>query len=126
MATEENKTLVRRIYEAANAGDYEAVRRLTTPECGEWLVPAIRSGKAQFDAPWQVLDMIAEGEQVAVHWKREGTHTGEFHGIAPTGKSAAFDGIRIWRIAGGKVAGSTAATNNLGLVRELSTAAATG
>jgi predicted ester cyclase len=125
MTTAENKALVRQLYEAANAGDYAAMRRLTTPEYGEQLVTATQAAKAQFDAPWQVLDVVAEGEQVAVHWKREGTHTGAFHGLAPTGKPAAFDGIRLFRLAGGKVAASVGATNTLELVRALSAAPAT-
>jgi predicted ester cyclase len=126
MGAEANKALVRRLYEAVNAGDEAAIRDLTTPEFAERLLGAVRSGRAQFDAPWQVLDLIAEGDRVAVHWKREGTHTGEVYGVAPTGKRVAFDGVRVWHLAGGKIAGTIWTRNPVDLLRELSGTPAAG
>ena len=126
MGADENKALVRRLYEAVNAGDEAAVRDLAAPEFAERLLAAVRSGRAQFDAPWQVLDLIAEGDRVAVHWKREGTHTGEYNGIAPTGKRVAFDGVRVWQLAEGKIAGTIWTRNPVELFRELSAAPPTG
>ena len=126
MGADENKAVVRRLYEAVNAGDEAAVRDLTTPGFAERLLAAVRSGRAQFDAPWQVLDLIAEGDQVAVHWKREGTHTGEVYGLAPTGKQVAFDGVRVWQLAEGKIAGTIWTRNTVDLFRELSAASTSG
>ncbi|MFQ5621571.1 MAG: ester cyclase [Candidatus Nanoarchaeia archaeon] len=31
------------------------------------------------------------------------THTGEYRGLAPTGKKVTYTGVGIWRIADGKI-----------------------
>jgi predicted ester cyclase len=48
-------------------------------------------------------EMVAEGDLVAYRWTMNGTHQGEFHGIAPTGKPVQFTGITIVRFADGKI-----------------------
>jgi hypothetical protein len=46
MSLEDNKALIRRLYDAANARDYETLRNRSTPEFGDWLAGAVRSGTA--------------------------------------------------------------------------------
>jgi steroid delta-isomerase-like uncharacterized protein len=48
-------------------------------------------------------DMIAEGDKVVYHTTLKGTHTGEFMGIPPTGKSAIIHDFTLLRIAEGKI-----------------------
>jgi hypothetical protein len=50
--TEAYKVMIRRLYEAANAGDDEGVRCVTTTEYGAALVAGISRDRAQFGAPW--------------------------------------------------------------------------
>jgi predicted ester cyclase len=55
------------------------------------------------DLQISALDLIAEGDKVAVRVEASGTHTGEMMGIAATGKRFAMAGIFIRRLAGGKI-----------------------
>lgn len=48
-----------------------------------------------------------------------GTHTGEFFGIPPTGKSVTFSGMHLMRIADGKIAEHWGNNDDLGLMRQL-------
>lgn len=72
--------------------------------CKEWaegVRVANRQGFPDFDIA--VEDLVAEGEKVAKRWVFRGTHSGEFGGIAPTGKRVTMRGITLYRVAGGKV-----------------------
>jgi steroid delta-isomerase-like uncharacterized protein len=51
-----------------------------------------------------VEDMIAEGDKVVGRNSVTGTHQGEYMGLAPSGKSVAYDEIFIFRFAGGRIA----------------------
>ena len=59
--------------------------------------------KAIPDLKVRIGEMIAEGDRVAYTWTMQGTHQGEFAGIAPTGKPATMTGITIVRFANGKI-----------------------
>ena len=119
MSAEDNKALIRRLYDAANARDYDTLREHSTPEIGEWLVGAIRSSFERFDAPWEVLDVLGDGDKVAVQWRREGVHNGSFMGVPANGQRISMDGVRIWRFENGKLAESFAATNQAPALRQL-------
>jgi len=47
--------------------------------------------------------LFADGDVVILRWTFRGTHTGEFNGIAPTGRSVTATGVDILRIADGKI-----------------------
>ena len=55
------------------------------------------------DAHFNIEDMIAEGDKVAMRYTFSGTHKGDYMGIASTGKQVTATGISVSRIAGGKV-----------------------
>lgn len=55
------------------------------------------------DLKVELGEMIAEGDKVAYSWTMNGTHQGEYHGIAPTSKPVKFTGITIIRFADGKI-----------------------
>jgi predicted ester cyclase len=50
-----------------------------------------------------VEGMIAEGDQVAVHFSSRGTHSGQWIDFAPTGKSVQYTGMTLARIDGDKI-----------------------
>ena len=50
-----------------------------------------------------IEDQIAEGDKVVTRVTFQGTHRGEYRGVAPTGKQVRYSGIAIDRIVDGKV-----------------------
>lgn len=135
MSAEENKTLIRRYFEAidaaceaGNAGildEFLAPDFVThTPFPG---VPPTREGAKQVfmafvaSAPGThvVEDLIAEGDRVAARITADGTHEGELLGIPRTGKQIRMTGMTIWRIADGKIVEHWSEMNVLDLMRQL-------
>jgi predicted ester cyclase len=53
------------------------------------------------DAHCEVGDLIAEGDRVAWSVRATGTHTGEFMGIPPTGRSIDFESLNIGEFRNG-------------------------
>lgn len=51
-----------------------------------------------------IRDIIAEGDKVAAHIGLEGTHTGGFMGVTPTGKRVTTELFESVRIEGDKIA----------------------
>ncbi|WGV23158.1 ester cyclase [Halotia branconii] len=50
-----------------------------------------------------VLMQIAEGDLVSTRWEFTAIHTGEYIGLAPTGKEVTWTGIEIDRFEDGKI-----------------------
>jgi predicted ester cyclase len=67
----------------------------------------------------RIDDLIAEEDKVAARLLFSGTHQGPFRDFAPTGHLVSFGAIRIYQLAGGKVTGSWAYQDTLGLVQQL-------
>ncbi|HET7488713.1 MAG TPA: ester cyclase [Acidimicrobiales bacterium] len=103
----DNKATVQRMFdEIVNLGKLDLVDELFDPdfrtvtpqgtmdrEGFKAYVAAWRAGFA--DVHCEVDDLIAEGDRVAWSVRATGTHTGEFLGIAPTGRSVDFDSLNI-------------------------------
>ena len=51
-----------------------------------------------------VTDLVAGDDKVMLVTRGTGTHLGELMGIGPTGRHVTFTGMRIFRIADGKIA----------------------
>lgn len=76
-------------------GDYEGPERMKTV-VESWLAAfpdLIVTNKA----------VISEGDLVVIQWKAEGTHLGEFKGIAPTGIRVSYEGVTIYKINMNKI-----------------------
>jgi predicted ester cyclase len=72
------------------------------------------------DIQQTIEDVIAEGDRVMYRATLNGTHTGEFLGIPPTGKSAKnINGFTLLRFAKGKVVERWYETNLLELMKQL-------
>ena len=74
--------------------------------------------------PWsnQVLeerDVIEGEEAVVTRFHVEATHTGEFLGIAPTGRRIEWDAVNIVRVHGDKVVGQWAQPDLWGMHHQL-------
>lgn len=133
MSTEENKALVRRIYEEVlNKGDLHVVDDLyateyvyTSPGAPESRGPEgfkqrVRMLQTAFpDLRFNLEQIIAEGESVVSRWTGHGTHQGDFRGIPPTNKQVIVTGIIIHRLVGGKFVEGREELDALGLLQQL-------
>lgn len=71
------------------------------------------------DTHHTIEDLLAVDDRVVARLTMRGTHRGEFHGIAPTGREVTFTAIVIYRIDAGKVAESWGEIDVLRLIRQL-------
>ena len=66
--------------------------------------------KSFSDIRWDMVDMVAEDDKVAVSWICSGTHDGDFMGLAPTGKKVSFSVMNFYYFnADGKIISDVAA-----------------
>jgi predicted ester cyclase len=114
MSTEDNKTLIRRLYdEVVSAGDLaaadalvaEAIINHNSGERGLALykqhIAGIRTTFPDFRVT--IEDLSAEGDKVVARVTGRGTHLGVWQGIVPTGKQVTITAINIERIVDGKL-----------------------
>jgi len=129
MSLEENKALIRGLYEAYNkhnvalldkfiAPDYvhhaQKLRGLESVKQYETMVY-----KGFSDLHDTIEDIIAEEDKVWVRVKVTGTHKGEYRGLAPTGKKITVTYVGIHRIADGKVVERWSVYDMLDFYRQL-------
>jgi len=129
MSLEENKAIVRNWYEAFNKRNLALAYELIAPNYinhtlqlrgREDVKKSITMLIKGFpDLHTTIEDIIAEGDKVWTLFTDTGTHTGEYRGLAPTGKKITFTGIRIWRIVDGKVVERTSVYDFLDLHKKL-------
>ncbi|MEV0979177.1 ester cyclase [Streptomyces sp. NPDC049915] len=50
-----------------------------------------------FRLAFRIEDQIAQGDRVCTRWTCDATHTGEFMGLAPTGRQATMTGTTVFR-----------------------------
>jgi predicted ester cyclase len=82
-----------------------------------FLFEVLRKGFPDIRA--EILDQIAEGDKVTTRKVLRGTHTGDFMGIAPTGREVSINVIDIIRLRDGKYAGHWAASDLAEVARAL-------
>jgi predicted ester cyclase len=116
MSAEENKKVIRRVWEEAmNKGNLAVADEVMAanyvfhgpggvdakgPEGFKQYITIYRT--AFPDLHCTIDDMVAEGDKVVSRFTLRGTHKGDLMGIAPTGKKAEIMGIAMNRFAGGK------------------------
>ncbi|MDP2662915.1 MAG: ester cyclase, partial [Dehalococcoidia bacterium] len=82
--------------------------------------------KAFPDMQVKVEDEILEGELLVERWSSTCTHTGEFMGLPPTGKSLSLTGISVVRLSGDKIAESWENYDAIGMLQQLGAAPTPG
>lgn len=130
--SEETKKIVLRQIEALNAGDLDAAEALTHPDFfNHEAVSSRANGPQGLRATFanlrssfagfrlEPLDVIAEGDKVAVRARVSGRHVGEFAGMQPTGREFSVQHIHIWRLAEGRIVEHWAARDDVGAMRQL-------
>ena len=71
------------------------------------------------DLTFSVEQMVASGERVASHLIMQGTQTGTWMGIAPSGKQISIQMMTIHRIEAGKIVEDWVLVDSLGLFQQL-------
>jgi len=136
VSLEENRAVIRRLYEAFNKHDpalldeIMAIDFVDAPNTPFELrgLESYKKFEATFikafpDYQDTIEDIIAEGDKVWVLGKVTGTHTGEweFLGIkfAPTGKKITWRALNIFRIVNGKIVERKSLRDMLDFLRQL-------
>jgi steroid delta-isomerase-like uncharacterized protein len=131
---EENKQIARQVYEECwNKAKLELVPGLYAKDCQlrDPVFPALAPGAESMkrhiqmcrtafpDLKFTVNDMIAENDEVVVHWTAQGTQQDNFLGLSPTHRKATVGGTSIFRIKNGKIAEQWSDWNLLTLLGQL-------
>jgi len=133
MSLESNKALVRRHVDEAFTNRNLAVLDETVSDDyidhtnpPDW--PLGREGHRQIlalyhsafpDFRYDIEHEVAEGDMVVVRGTYNGTHTGEFFGIAPTGLHFTTTGMHLWRITNNQIVEHWCNNDDLGAMRQL-------
>ena len=78
------------------------------------------------DINYHVERVFGDGDEYAVRWEAEGTHTEALFGIEGTGKSFTDEGLNMFQFEDGKIVAVWSHWDTLGMVRELGLAGPVG
>jgi len=131
MSLEDNKVIIRKMIEAVNKQNLASLDELLAPD----FVVHMHAQKMQgLEVNKQVIedeikgfpdlhvtieDIIAEGDKVCVRLKEKATHTGEYRGLAPTGRKLSYTVVAIWRIVEGKILDGWIVYDQLDFLKQL-------
>lgn len=116
LSIDQNKALIRSFFKIYSDRDPSRFEALLTPGYRDHgHDPAgvgIKGARDDYDAltatfddiGYDVQDMVAEGDRVAVRWSAAMTHIGEFMGVAATNRRVQLRGFSIYKIENGRVA----------------------
>jgi steroid delta-isomerase-like uncharacterized protein len=129
---EQNKLVVRRLYaEVFEGGDLELADVLVHPDGRDLHDPQDRRGPARVkevatmlsgafpDRHWEIAELIAEDDRVAMYSTWSGTHRGSFMGMPATGRRVAVPHLYLFRVRGGQVTEYAAVRDDLGMMQQL-------
>ena len=132
MSADENKALIRRIVTLFTKETIDEYLSHYAPDAKlHFLPPGLppgREGAKLFyqmflsafpDARVRVDNLTAEGDRVAETFVLDGTHTGPFQGIAPTGKRVKVTGLTLMRIQNGQIVERWSEADFLGLMQQI-------
>ena len=124
-------------YLALNQGDQAAQAALLAPDFSsnaalpglkpgpeglvDWLA-GLRTGFP--DGQVEILDVVAQGSQVAVRYRFSGTQRGRFLSLRPTRKHASVQGMDLWTVKDHRLASQSGTLDSLGLLVQLGIAPA--
>lgn len=125
MVVEANKELVRRYFEElANQGDLAVAAEIFAPEAVAVMQQFTTMLRTAFpDFQITIEDMIGENDKVAARFTASGTHLGPWHSplglLEPTGKRFEHEGVRLFRVAAGKLVDTWGGADTLRQLQQL-------
>jgi len=115
----QNKVLMGRIYEEMwNKGNPALAAELFTQPAGveRFVSEFLRSFP---DLKHMLETCIAEGNIAVARFSAHGTHTGQWKGFQPTGKTVRYTGLTWARIANGKILEHHTEWDKAGLIEQI-------
>ncbi len=133
MSTQENKALIRRLFEEGlHQNKPGVIDELLAPNFVIYGGPpgtqpgpeGFRQAAAMFRTAFPDVHVtfeaeFADGDYVFHRGYITGTHQGAWQGIAPTGKQVKIQTLDIWRVANGKAVENWVQMDMLGLMQQL-------
>lgn len=131
---EQNKKTIERFKDCINTNDKNLAEELIAADAefanlispqklygGKGYLSVVDFMRKSFsDIHWEIEDVAAEGDKVAVSWICSGTHDGEFMGTKATGKKFSFSCMNFYYFnADGKIIKDVAAKGLIGLFEDL-------
>jgi steroid delta-isomerase-like uncharacterized protein len=129
---QKNKQVVRQFFEAADRQDIEGMEQLVSSTNYLFHFPGIppmdwNTHKQFFtaftssfpDLRHEIVDMVAEGDKVAVRFKVTGTHKGELQGIPSTGKKVSFIAMDFITLMDNKISEDWLSVDMMGLMQQI-------
>ncbi|MFN2399210.1 MAG: ester cyclase [Gemmatimonadaceae bacterium] len=116
-----------------NRGDVSAADKAFAPDCTIHIAgsPEPNLALAGFkqmvagllaafpDLRFAIEDQIMAGDKVATRWTAEGTNTGPFGEVKPTGKRVRIDGLILDRVVGDRVVERWEQWDQMGMMQQL-------
>ena len=133
MSVDENKRLVREYHEKVwSAGHLDLIGNYLaddfvdrTPNPGQPPGPEGVKGLMMMlhgafpDVEFPVYEVFAEGDLVCTRWSLDGTNTGSFAGVPPSGKKCTMRGCDVSRVRNGKIVEIWHYDDVLGLMQQM-------
>ena len=133
MELEENKDIIRRLVKAFNKHNVALLDEFIASDFVDHTIQLqglenYKKFENMFikgfpDYHETIEDIIAEGDNVWIHFKVTGTHTGEWNlfgvTIPPTGKKVSYRMVFNWRVVNGKLVEGGEVDDNLPFLKEL-------
>lgn len=130
---EKNKHVARRFYDAFNRHDPEGMSQLVSSNASYTFhfagMPATDwKGRKHFitnivkafpDIDHHILDVVAEGDKVALRFNITGTHKGQFQDIPATGKKISVSCVNFLTIIDGKIIEEWSNSDMMGLMQQI-------
>lgn len=132
MSTDSNKEVVRRYYEEVlNEARLDLLDQLAVTDYDEHSpfpgqpngIEGLRARAGgligAFRPRFTLHELVAEGDTVVAYWTNTGTHSGEFMGMPPTGRTVTISGIDVHRLRDGRLAEHWHVIEELGMLQQL-------
>lgn len=129
--SEENKEVVRRLTEAWNERDREAMEAIYADEIViHGAETTVRDKEDQLEGEWGFFEsfpditatteeLLAEDDTVLVRWSVTGTHEGEFANVEPTAATVEYEEWVLYRISDGEITEIRAQTDFLAVLQQI-------
>jgi hydroxyacylglutathione hydrolase len=132
--TAETTRVAREYFEALGRAERDAQQRYYAADarahlhgvldpCGRDEMAAFFAGLFDAFPDWRfsIVETVAEGDTVAVHWRARGTFAGpgNFMGFEPNGARIDLEGVDLVRVRDGRISGIDAFMNGAELARQL-------